>query len=329
MTLTINVGVIGVGGMGELFIRYFIESGRAKVIAIADIDKKRLIEISSKYKIEKMFTDWTKLTEMTDLDAVAICTPPKFHKEQTILALENGKHVICEKPPAMNAKEALEMAKTSKKCGRVLVYGYQCRFSMHSKYIKELVDRGYLGDIYRMRVHYLRRSGAPRGWFRIKDIARGGPLIDCAIHYIDLAWWISGRPKPVTAFGVTYNLLGKYEVEDTAIGIVIFSNGSNMIIEASWLQNWHNEHRILLYGTEGGAQVFPEAEVYKKIGEHFATIKPDIKDINTQKAKIIHFLDVIEKDIEPIPSADDGVVIMKMIDAIYESAVRGTSVNIS
>lgn len=327
--MTVRVGVIGVGGMGELFVRCFLESGRADVVAIADINETRLKEISAKYGIKKAFTDWTKLVTLPELDAVAICTPPKFHKEQAIMALENGMHVICEKPPAMNAKEALEMAKAAKKHGRTLVYGYQCRFSMHSRYVKKLVDEGYLGNIYRMRVHYLRRSGAPHGWFRIKEYARGGPLIDCAIHFIDLAWWVAGKPRPITAFGITYDLLGKYEVEDTAIGIVTFSNKCSMIIEASWLQNWYNEHRVILYGTEGGAQVFPHAEIHKKIGEHFTTIKPEIKDINTQKAKIIHFLDVIERGIEPIPSAEDGVVVMKMIDAIYESAIENTSVSIS
>lgn len=326
--MTVNVGVIGVGGMGELFIKYFLESGRAKVVAIADINENRLKGISSKYGIKRAFIDWTKLVKLPEVDAVAICTPPKFHREQAIAALENGKHVMCEKPPAMNAKEALEMARASRRYGGELVYGYQCRFSMHSRYVKELVKEGYLGEIYRIRVHYLRRSGAPRGWFRIKEIARGGPLIDCAIHYIDLAWWVVGRPRPTTAFGVTYDLLGRYEVEDTAIGMVTFSNKCNMIIEASWLQNWYNEHRIVIYGTEGGAQVFPQAEIHKRIGEYFTTIKPEIKDINTQKAKILHFLDVVEKGVKPIPSADDGVTVMKIIDAIYESASKGTSVNI-
>jgi len=327
-SVALAVGVVGVGGMGEFYVRCFTESGRARVLAIADINEARLRQVASKYKVERAFTDWTKLVEMPELDAVAICTPPKFHREQAVAALESGKHVLCEKPPAMNAREAAEMANAARRHGRVLAYGYQCRFSRHAQYVRRLVDEGYLGEIYRMRVHYLRRSGAPRGWFRVRELAGGGPLIDCAIHYVDLAWWVSGRPKPVRAFGATYDLLGKFEVEDTAVALVLFSNGGSMVIEASWLQNWHNEHRVVVYGTEGGAQVLPYAEVHKKVGDYFVTMRPDIEEVDTQRAKILHFLDAVEGKVEPIPRAEDGVVVMKMIDAIYESAAKGASVSI-
>ena len=326
--MVIHVGIIGVGGMGELYIRNFTKSSRARVEAIADIDETRLKYIAEKYHIHKAYLDWHKVVEDPTLDAIAVCTPPRFHHDQVIQALENGKHVLCEKPPALNSKQAFEMEITSKKAGRVLMYGYQYRFSKQANYLRKFIMEGRMGKIYKTRVFYLRREGAPHGWFRIMKLAGGGPLIDCAIHFIDLAWWIIGRPKPIKAFGMTYDLLGKFEVEDNAVALVIFDNKCTMIIEASWLQNWYDEHSISFYGVKAGARLFP-LEICFKDNSAWISYKPEIKEVNLQEAKILHFLDAIERDMTPIPNASDGTTIMKIIDAIYDSAKNGKAVSIN
>jgi len=325
--MVVKVGVIGVGGMGNLYIRVFKESGRAEVAAIADVDEKRLKQMASSYKIDKAFTDWTKLAEMSSLDAVAICTPPKFHRDQAVAALEAGKHVICEKPPATTVAEAEDMAKAAEKNGRVLIYGLQWRFNPASMYIKRAVENGLLGDIYRINAQYLRRRGAPGGWFRVKEIAGGGPLLDIGVHIMDVAWWMAGKPRPVAAFGATYDFLGGFEVEDTAIGMIRFDTGAVMVVETSWLQNWPNQVQVMLYGTKGGARVFPpELHVYRE--GVFSTVSPELPKADSQRAKIMHFLDTVEKYVEPIPTASDGVTVMKMIEALYKSAATGRAVMI-
>jgi len=325
-----KVAIIGAGGMGRFYAKLIKDIEGLQVESFTDVNERRAREAAKEFGVTKYYTDWRESIKDEEIDAVIITTPVKFHYEITVNALDMGKHVFCEKPPAMNAREAEEMARKAKENKRLLMYAFQYRFLKSSTYVRELILNGSIGSVYRTRIHYLRRYGAPTGfggWFRSRELAGGGPLIDCAVHFIDLVYWITGRPKPVIAFGTSYNLLGsefpKFEVEDSYVGIVIFENNMSMIVETSWLQNWHDEHIVMLYGTKAGVKLIPELEIVTKYGGEFISMKPMFK-VNTwtdpNLSKLKHFLEIINKgytDITPTP--DDGVVVMKIIDALYRA----------
>ncbi|RLE82118.1 MAG: hypothetical protein DRJ51_02220 [Thermoprotei archaeon] len=335
--MTVNLAIIGAGGMGRAYIKAFKQMPEANVIAVVDVDEKRAREVAKEYGVPEYYSDWRKVVKKDEIDAVAVCTPVKFHKEITVGALNSGKHVMCEKPPAMNAVEAEEMARAAKENNRILMYGFQWRFMEKSRYIRKLVQEGFFGHIYRARIHYLRQFGIPLGadgWFRTRSLAGGGVLIDCGVHLIDLTYWLTGRPKPILAFGKQYDYIGRrftnFDVEDTYIGLVLFENGMSMVVEASWAQNWHNEHGINIYGTLAGASIYPQVEIVKKIGDVYTTIKPEIKEAEAGHLKLKHFIEAIGKgyrDISPTP--EDGVVVMKILDALYRASEEGKVIEIT
>jgi len=227
-------------------------------------------------------TDYRDLLNRTDIDAVHVCTPNSTHAEISIAAMKAGKHVMCEKPMAKTAAEAKAMLDVSRETGKLLTIGYQNRFREDSLFMKSLCQQGELGDIYLGKAFATRRRGVPTwGVFMDKEKQGGGPLIDLGTHALDLTLWMMENTlwmmenyEPVSALGSTFDKIGKlgspansmgpwdpakYEVEDSAFGLVKFKNGTTVILEASWALNTviSNEAMTLLCGTKAGADMFP------------------------------------------------------------------------
>jgi predicted dehydrogenase len=200
-------------------------------------------------------TDYQKMLTRQDIDIIQVCTPNYSHCEDTIAALQAGKHVMCEKPMAMTAAEAKAMLDAAKATGRLLTIGYQNRFREDSQLLKSLCEQGVLGEIYYAKAFATRRRGVPTwGVFMDKEKQGGGPLIDLATHALDLTLWMMDNYEPEVVMGSTYNKIAKigslansmgpwdpaaYEVEDSAFGF------------------FSNEAMTMLCGTKAGADMFP------------------------------------------------------------------------
>ena len=220
-------------------------------------------------------TDYRDVMARTDIDIVHVCTPNSSHAEISIAALESGKHVLCEKPMAKTAAEAKAMLDASRATGRLLTVGYQNRFRADSLFMKNLCVNGDLGEVYFAKALATRRRGVPVwGVFMDKEKQGGGPLIDLATHALDLTLWMMDNYEPETVLGSTFdkiakigssaNIMGpwdpaKFEVEDSAFGLVRFKNGASVMVESSWALNMivSNEAMTMLCGTKAGADMFP------------------------------------------------------------------------
>ena len=251
---------------------------------------------------------------------------------------------------AMNRFEAEEMKKAADDSGRVLMIGFVRRFGKDAELMKTFIDGGTMGDLYYAKANYLRRNGCPGGWFGDKAYSGGGPLIDLGVHVMDFVRYLAGRPKPVSAFGVTYDNLGcdrassekgwvssskgrdfKYDVEDFASALIRFDSGLTLQIEASFNLNIKNDTgTIELFGTKSGAKLDPEVELFTDMNGGFVNVKPcgSVGGRNIFVAEIQHFIDCVRNGTPCISPAEDGVELMKMIDAIYESARTGRTVEI-
>ncbi len=223
----------------------------------------------------QVYEDYRQLIARKDIEVVHVCTPNSSHSEITVAALHAGKHVMCEKPMAKTSAEAKAMLDAAKATGKKLTIGYQNRFRSDSQFIKSLCDKGELGDIYLGKAFATRRRGVPIwGVFMNKELQGGGPLIDLGTHALDLTLWMMNNYEPVSALGSTYDMIGKmgspangmgawdpakYEVEDSAFGMVKFKNGATVVLEASWAINMivANEAMTMLMGTKAGADMFP------------------------------------------------------------------------
>lgn len=352
----IRVGIIGTGNISEFHMkgyRKLIDAGVAELAAVCDINEEKVKNYAEKHGAEKWYTDYNEMMAKEELDCVSVCTWNAAHKGATIAALRGGANVLCEKPMAMNAAEAEEMMAVSKETGKLLQVGFVRRFGNDADVICKFRDAGNLGDIYFAKATYLRRDGCPGGWFGDKAYSGGGPLIDLGVHVIDLVRYLSGNPKPTTVFGVTYNNIGcrrakgsdfaweapadrntyEYSVEDFATAMIKFENGLTLDVEASFNLNIeHDMGNIELFGTKSGVKVDPNVQLFTDMAGRYVNIQPTgDTGLNMDEIfdhEIENFVNSATGKAECRATAEDGVVLMKILDAVYESAKTGKSVDI-
>ena len=275
----LKFGIVGCGFIANgKHLPQIVQHEDAEIVAFCDLIIEKAEKAAKEFGTPdaKVYKDYHDLIARKDIDVVHVCTPNSSHSEITVAALQAGKHVMCEKPMAKTSAEAKLMLDAAKATGKKLTIGYQNRFRSDSQFIKTLCDNGELGDIYLGRAFATRRRGVPTwGVFMDKEKQGGGPLIDLGTHALDLTLWMMNNYEPVSAFGATFDKVGKmgspansmgpwdpatYQVEDSAFGMVKFKNGATVILEASWALNTiiANEAMTMLVGTKAGADMFPE-----------------------------------------------------------------------
>ncbi len=350
--MSIKVGIIGCGGISNCHTNGYLQLGdRVEIVACCDIDFEKAKKYAEKYNIKNYYPDCHSMLKDCEIDIVSVCTWNSAHAECTIAALNAGCHVICEKPMAMNTEEAVRMKEAADKNGKLLMLGFVRRHGNDAKQALDLLEKGMLGDIYYAKASYLRRCGFPGGWFGDKSRSGGGPLIDLGVHVIDLARYVMGKPKPVTVFGATFDKIGArdhittdswvsetvvekpiFNVEDLATAMIRFDNGAVLHVEASFNLNLKaGTGNLEFFGDKAGLS-FEPYELHTELGNKLADI--EIKGDNTFnfdrdfKREIKNFVDAVEGKAECIAPAEDGVELMKILDAVYLSAKTGKSVDI-
>lgn len=342
----VRVGVVGVG-IGALHIEGYKMSPNAEVVAVADINVERAKNCAERFEIPRVYADYQEMLAQCDLDAVSVCTPNSFHAPVAVAAFQAGCHVLCEKPISVSAAEGQKMVDAGKASGKIFMMGFNNRFRGDTQVLKGMIDRGELGEIYYAKTGWLRRRGIPGfgGWFTTKSLSGGGPMIDLGVHVLDLALYLMGNPKPVAALGSSYakfgpNQPGKqdfapaaaagtYDVEDLAAGLVKFANGATVFVEASWASNVESERIYTsLMGTKGGADLGPLRVYTEKDGVQ-VDMTPHCPNVNGHNAEVLHFVDCIVNGTQPIATGEHGLDVIKILDAIYQSADSGEMVQIS
>ena len=344
-----KVAILGSGSIARHHVSGYRAYG-AEVVACYDVDEERAQHFAEANGIPRAYDSMEALFRQEQPDAVSVCAWNAAHKECTIFALEHGAHVLCEKPMALNAAEAREMVDAAKRTGKLLQVGFVRRFGRDADTIRDFIANGTLGDIYYAKATYLRRNGCPGGWFGDKSISGGGPLIDLGVHVIDLVRYLAGNPKPVSVYGVTYKNLGvnranggeqawkikkgkvkrPYTVEDFASALIRFDNGLTVSVETSFNLNCRADTgSFQLYGTKGGMDSYPSLEIFTDVAGQFVNVAP-AKPIKFEfekafDAELKGFLEAVEGG-ECRATAEDGLMMMKILDAIYESAETGHEV---
>ena len=347
----IKVGVIGTGGISGVHLGGYSRNPNAEIYALCDINEKNLAKRAEEYKVSRTFTDYREMLALKELDAVSVCTWNSAHAECAIAALRAGKHVLCEKPMALNTAQAQEMEKAAKENGKLLMIGFVRRFGNDCAVLKDFIDSGSFGEIYYAKAQYLRRKGCPGGWFGDKSRSGGGPLIDLGVHVIDLCRYLMGGPQPVSVYGATFNKLGDrrhikdargysstvvskddiFDVEDMATALIRFDNGAVLSVEASFSLNIEKDvGNIELFGTKAGCKLDPELTIFTDMNDYLANVKlaqsTALSFDGLFDNEINHFVECIETGKPCRNPAQDGVTLMKILDGIYESARTGHEV---
>lgn len=348
--MAVKLGVIGTGGISHCHGDGYKQLGdQIEFVACCDLDEDKAKAYAEKYGFKKYYTDYKVMLAENELDAVSVCTWNSQHAVCTIAALNAGANVLCEKPMAMNQQEALEMEAAAKTNGKTLMIGFVRRYGNDAALAKEFIDKGNLGEIYYAKASYIRRCGFPGGWFGDKSYSGGGPLIDLGVHVIDLSRYLFGNPKPVSVYGITFSKLGSrneikstgwesttklkdivYDVEDFATAFVRFDNGCVLFVEASFNMNTANESGNLeFFGTKAGMSIAP-FRLYTVYDNFLADIdiKADSSTGDFFGNEMKHFIDCVQNGTKCVSPAEDGVELMKILDAIYESAATQKEVSI-
>ena len=342
----LRVGVIGLG-MGRAHIDGWRQHPQVDVVAIADTDPQRLAQVGDSHAIAARHSDALALLATEALDVVSICVPNKFHLPLTLAAIDAGCHVLCEKPMALSAAEGRQMLDAAQAAGKRLMINFSYRFSAQSRALKAQVDAGFFGDFYFGRSVWHRRRGMPGfgGWFGQKALAGGGPLIDLGVHRLDLALWLMGYPQPTWVMGSTYDPIARaaaarsgkaFDVEDLAAAFIRFDNGASLVLEASWAAHIREaelmETRLL--GTRAGLLQHNLGEGYDFDAHLFYEQDGAQYDLRLHPTGAVglsamhDYAQAILTD-QPHPApGEQGLVVMQILDAIYDSARRGEPVKL-
>ncbi|WP_274654760.1 Gfo/Idh/MocA family protein [Paenibacillus humicola] len=350
-TKRVRIGVIGAGSISSAHLDAYKRNGEVELVAVCDLNESRAQAAASKYGIPHVYTDYRELLARTDLDGVSVCTWNNTHAEISIAALEAGKHVLCEKPLCKTVADALRVEETVRRTGKVLQVGVVRRYAAGTDIVRRFAEAGELGEIYYAKASCLRRLGNPGGWFSDIERSGGGPLIDLGVHIIDLCWYLMGRPKVKSVSGNTYRKLGnrsnvenlsfykasdydasKNDVEDLANALIRFENGSSLMVDVSFtLHAKQDEISVKLYGDKGGVEIEPELHVVSEKHDTIVNMTPqtDHKAFHFGDSffrETAHFARCCRGEAETLSPVEDGVEIIKLLSAIYESAAKGEEI---
>jgi predicted dehydrogenase len=327
----LRVGIVGGGWPGQRHAEGFLASGAWEIAAVADLDPGRRRELARGTGAKQLATA-DELFALDELDAVVIALPTFLHHPMVMAALAAGRHVLCEKPPALNAGETAAMADAALRRDLTLCFGLQRRALPSAAAAQAAIGQGQLGEIYHARAVFTRAWGAPKGagnWFRDLARAGGGALLDIGIHMLDLAWFLMGRPEPVAVFAVTHDRSPDTRpLESAAFGLLRFAGGRSIQLEAAWiLPEGHDRQYVHLHGSAAGGLVEREKFTVVRTGEGgvetFSTPMllgaPDAVMVPFQ-TQASHFAAAIRGTAPALAPAEDGIRLMQMVDALYASA---------
>lgn len=329
----LRAGIAGTQYMGRLHLRALRQAG-AQVVAVAS--PNTAAAFAAEHGIPAHFKDYRSMIEATDLDAVVIATPNDLHYDVCLAAADAGKHVLCEKPLALNLDEADAMIAACERAGVVFMYGENLLFAPMLDRVRTLAARGEVGPPF--LVKQTQGHGGPYSpWFWDVERAGGGALMDMGPHSIHaICHVMGGWPEAVTATLGRHMHGGRTLGDDHATVLLHFPGGRLGIAEASWAMpggvsaiEVHGPRGRLTADLLGGpaVQVFqvPGADepALRGAARH-SPVEPAWQAGYPQQAR--HFVEVAEGTSEPRSTGSDGRRVLEIICAAYESARLGARV---
>ena len=323
---TLNIGLIGLGYIGQVHLNNGLKLQNAKLTAVADISKNAL-KRAQKLGIPKVYQDYNQLIEKSGVDAVIIALPTHLHYESALVAAENGKHILLEKPLARGTIEGSKILAVVDKHDVKLMIGHPLRFSDNCVKLKERIDTGELGEVqvaYATNIGtgpfvHRAETGAPSPvpeWWWKNSLTGGGALIDLGSHMIDLARWYFGNVVGARShLGYRFRL----ENEDSALCLLEFEQGQICVINVGWFSQ-QQQLKFEVCGTAGHATTETKKQGKMKIAMQLLLRKTSPFNIPYLK-EIQHFVDCIHNDEQPQPSGEDGLKDLQAIETAYANQI--------
>lgn len=336
MNNKVKIGIIGAGKIAQIaHIPQWQKITEADLVAICDIQPSTAEWVAEKYGVQTWTSDPEELFKNQEIEVIDICTDTQSHKQLAIDALSAGKHVIVEKPMASSYADAMRMVDVAEKYNRLLMAAMNVRFRKEIITLKSFIEGGDLGEIYLSQASWFRNldlATAKSHWLLKREISGGGVMMDLGIQMLDAAWWLMGNNKPSCVKAKTYHHFPNMNVEDTAVSMIEFENGSVLNLEVSWsIISDHDKLAAKFYGTQASAIINP-LSVYKKLHGNLVNIVPSkdenstVRYIRSYHNELKHFITCIRQDTNLLASGREIAGRLKLIEAIYQSAIEGREV---
>jgi len=342
----IKWGVIGCGGIADRrTIPGMLMAENAELVAIMDVNASVAAKVGEKYEISQVCETLEELLRK-DIDAVYIATPVFCHKEQAMMALRAGKHVLIEKPVGMSSREAYELRDVAQEKHVKLGVAMMMRFHTHHYAVKQLIAEGKLGDIVSMRAQFSCWYPEMEGsWRQSKKLGGGGALMDLGVHCIDLLQYITDtKVCGVTALCETITF--GYEVDDSASLLLKMNNGAHAYVDVNFnIPDSAAQSRLEIYGTKGsiiadgtlGQEEVGSVKISlaKDAGYDAMQTRGDDSSYvlapasgNMYTKEIESFSDSLLNDTEPMVKVEDACFVQEITEAAYKSSETGMFVTL-
>jgi len=354
--MSVKWGVIGCGQIADIKMIPGIKKAKnAQLVSIMSRSEDKAKKFSLKHGIEKYYTNMEEFLKDSSVDAVYIATPPHLHCQQTVEAAKYGKHILCEKPMALNLKECEKMIEVCDKMGVKLMITSQMRFNPAHIKAKKIIKADLLGEIILIKTQgsfYFPPD--PSSWRLNPEIVGGGSLTDMGIHCVDLVRFFAGEVVQVNAF--IDNVVFNYPVEDTALVLMKFASGAYGFVESCY-SAYYTENNFEINGSKG--TLLGERTIWGelnsgrlrafagKVGRShdiefapawgqdsslggFGTVMKEynLPPRDTYAAEVEHFSECIMQNKKPEIDGLEGMRDLQVVKAAYKSANEGKTVKV-
>ncbi len=317
---TLNWGIIGAGDIARKRIAPALRDlPNCHFVSVSRAKSELAEQFAKEFGAKKWFADWRDLIVDDEIDAVYLATPVFLHVSQAIFAANYGKHILCEKPMALNVKECDEMIAACNANNVKLGIAYYRRFYPVIERIKHLIASGELGKIAVVQInafeYFEPTDENPRRWLIEKSKSGGGPLMDFGCHRLEVLTHLFGEIKQFKS--IISNDIFKREVEDTATVLMRFENGVNatLTITHSALEP---QDTLDIYGTKGSIHVpiLNQGEMKLRVGNVEKTeFHPPHKNVHLPL--INNFTESVLNNVKVEVTGETGREIAKIIEELY------------
>lgn len=331
----IRVAVLGTGAISQVVhLPILCEREDVEVVGVSDEDVHKARSIADRFDVPRVLDD-SELLAAPDVEAVVICTPNHLHERLAVEALDRGKHVLVERPLALDAAGARTVLAAAEAADRHIHVGMYHRFRPDVSALKSFLVGGELGRVLSARCVWLNRAmRLPRTtWRQRPEEAGGGALMDLGVQALDLALWVLGSPAVRRVTALTHGRPG--QVEDAATLLLELDGGAALTVEVTWeLFAGDDRRRLRVLGSEGSGSL-PPLQIFKQLGGRPLEVTPrqpqprggESLFVNAYRREIDHFLRSARGEADAPPPVEQ-VALMEVVRAAYRSAAEGREVEL-
>lgn len=346
MTMSkMKIAVIGSGMIAQTaHIPNYLKNDKVEIKYIVDPLLERAQKVAADFNIPNAVADYNVVLADEEVKAVSICTPNDMHAPLSIAFLNAGKHVLCEKPAALNLEQAKEMKAAAERNNRMLNIGVVNRFNTSINLIKDMIDAGELGNVYHVYCSFRSHRSIPGlgGPFTTKAKAGGGVLVDWGVHFLDIIFYCLGDVKVQSVNGAVYSEMAKNmedyayqnmwagppvydgvnDVEDFVTGL-LRTEGPTISLNGAWAQNIGESAMFIeLLGDKAGIKLEygGNFKVYSSKGKVLLETTPAYEKADGFYEEMKDFIESASTGVKSRNHIDNAIQITEVMDAIYKSS---------